>query len=552
MSKNNNKIKELRDNNNTKSQTNGNNNNKNKKFKNKNRGKNNMNKNINRKPEGSYSQDDFSEDTNDVSWYAGKYNELFNALGLPTSFIPQGGRISATGEDTSSITSIPGYRNFCEPGILTYDVVPVLPKDSNSGINQQIMEYYTKIYSVSTAATAFQPADLYQYMICLASAYTVYVTFARVYGSMMSYSASNLYSPKQIVTAMGFDYNSLSNDLPSFRFELTKLCNALRKFVVPRDITLFDRWLYVADNIFVDRDATDPRAKLFMYRMTGYYAYGDGNVPSAMYRDFEFENPAVTHDLSWMKAIINQIINNLNGAESIQYMNALLLKAIGDTRFEIAAVGDNYQKVPIYDRAALLQAHNAIIHNELKHFREYDIDQDPANNTIIQDIKGSMTLSDDVVADRAMARLDAPYTLIDVWDKNLVETEDIMEATRFVPLIHYDITDGSTLTFEVQSCGSEIMRDAKVWFYQIVNDGKKEYHYESYGVVTEEVPNVYNWTTFNHFPMINVGLSDTPILIADHDVYAQLPHAELTKYHYAASFNQMAIELPSGSGVLYK
>lgn len=497
--------------------------------------------------------DHFGSDTNDPSWYYGENREMYDALGVPTSFIPQGGLITAT-DDYNPAASLPGYRNFCEPGILTYDVVPVLPKDSNSGINQQIMEYYTKIFSVSTAANAFQPADLYQYMICLASAYTVYVSFARVYGSMMSYSALNLYSPKQIVTAMGFNYEDLANDLPSFRFELTKLCNALRKFVVPRDITLFNRWLYLADNLFVDRDATDPRAKLFMYRLTGYYAYGDGEAPSAKYTDFELGRDVFDHDLSWIRAVINDIINNLNGAESIQYMNALLLKAIGDTRFEIAAVGDNYQKIPIYDRAALLQAHNAVIHNELSQFREYDIDQDPAKNTIIQDIKGSVSHSayTDVVLRNTKYRLTAPYNLVDVWDKDVVEKDDIMEATRFIPIIKYDI-DSSTLRFEVKSCGSEILREAKVWYYKVTPDGTKEFTSDAYGAVTLDAPNVYNWTTFNHFPMININLkSNDPIMIADHDVYAQLPNTELAKYHYVASFAQMAIDLPSGSGMLYK
>lgn len=549
--KDNNKNKDSRRNNNNSNngaspKSNGNRNNKKKKGKNK-------DKKPDRKPDYTDSQEDFSEDTNDVSWYQGPAKELYDALGVPTSFIPQGGLITSIGEDSN--TSIPGYRHFCEPGILTYDVVPVLPKDSNSGINQQIMEYYTKIFSVSTAANAFQPADLYQYMICLASAYTVYVLFARVYGSMMSYSALNLYSPEQIVTAMGFDYDTLSDDLPSFRFELNKLCNSLRKYVVPKDITLFDRWLYVADNIFTDRDAKDPRAKLFMYRITGYYTYMDGPIPTAQYKDFEFENSAVRHDLSWIKAVIHDITRNLSRAESIQYMNALLLKAIGDTRFEISAVGKEYQKIPIYDRAALLQTHNGIIHNELHHFREYDIDQDPAENTIIQNIAGSVEFGDDTVADRVMARLNAPYTLIDVWDKDVIEKDDIMEATRFIPLIEYNIEDDTNLHFEVKSCGSEIIRGAKVWYYQITPSGPELTH-DDYGVVTTDTPNIYNWTTFNHFPMINIGLDDlnlnNPILVADHDVYAQLPHAELVKYHYVASFNSMAIELPSGSGALYK
>lgn len=530
--------------------------NENKKNKKKNKNKNKNKNNSSRKPDRNDSQaEELSGDTNEVSWYSGKYKELYDSLGVPTSFIPQGGIISTT-EDSSyhANETIPGYRRFCEPGILTYDVVPVLPKDSNSGINQQILEYYTKIYSVSTAANSFQAADLYQYMICLASAYAVYVSFARVYGTMMSYSSLNLYSPEQIVTAMGFDYDTLSKDLPSFRFELIKLCNALRKYVVPKDITLFDRWLYVANNIFTDREATDPRAKLFMYRLTGYYTYGDGDTPSAMYRDFEFENSAVRHDLSWIRAVIDQIINNFDRAESIQYMNALLLKAIGDTRFEISAVGENYQIIPIYDRKALLQAHNAIIHNELINYREYDIDQDPARNTIIQNVKGSIDYTTSSIAYKALARLTAPYSLIDVWDKDVVDKDDIMEATRFIPLFVYDVTgdEGNTLTFDLRSCGSEIIRDAKVWYYD-ASSGEKEFTWELYGVVTTATPNIYNWTTFNHFPMINIGLAErVPILVADHDVYTQLPHAELVKYHYVASFNQMAIELPSGSGMLYK
>lgn len=535
----------------TTTKSNGNGNKKNKK-KNKYNKNNNNYKKSSRKPDRGYSQDEeLSEDTNDVSWYSGKYKELYDTLGVPTSFIPQGGLITATSDLHDTTDPIPGYRYFCEPGILTYDVVPVLPKDSNSGINQQIMEYFTKIFSVSTAANAFQAADLYQYMICLASAYSVYVSFARVYGTMMSYSALNLYSPDQIVTAMGFNYDALSQDLPSFRFELTKLCNALRKFVVPKDITLFDRWLYVANNIFVDREATDPRAKLFMYRLTGYYAYGDGDAPSARYTDFEFENPAVNHDLSWIKGVINDIINSFSRAESIQYMNALLLKAIGDTRFEIAAVGENYQIIPIYDRNALLQAHNAVIHNELIDFREYDIDQDTARNTIVQDIRGSVTYLTDNIACRVLARLTAPYTLIDIWDKDVVDKDDIMEATRFIPLIEFQVAD-NTLSFELQSCGSEIIRSAKVWCYN-VSHGERTYTWESYGVVTLEAPNVYNWATFNHFPMINIGLAErVPMLLADHDVYAQLPNAELVKYHYVASFNQMAIDIPSGSGNLYR
>lgn len=536
--------------NNNNKETNKFNSNGNKAKKNKQKKNKGNNQNSSKKPDYTKPDEELSADTNDVAWYQ-KVKELYDSLGVPTSFIPQGGIITATNDSSSE--PIPGYRYFCEPGILTYDVVPVLPKDSNSGINQQIMEYYTKIYSVSTAANSFQPADLYQYMICLASAYSVYVTFARVYGSMMSYSAFNLYSPKEIVTAMGFDYDDLNQDLPSFRFVLVDLCNALRKFVVPKDITLFDRWLYVADNLFTDREATDPRAKLFMYRLTGYYQYNDGDIPTAQYKDFEFENSAVRHDLSWIKAVCKGIINNLSRAESIQYMNALLLKAIGDTRFEIAAVGENYQKVPIYDRKALLQAHNAIIHNELIDFREYDIDQDPANNTIIQDIRGEISYSSHDIANKAVWRLAAPYALIDVWDKDVLEKDDIMEATRFIPLIEYSVgVDSDVMHFEVRSCGSEIIRGAKVWFYQTYPNASKEYNWEFYGAVTTDVPNVYNWTTFNHFPMINIGLDSNPILIADHDVYAQLPDTELIKYHYVASFSQMAIELPSGTGSLYK
>lgn len=117
--------------------------------------------------------------------------------------------------------------------------------------------YFEVLTQGYSAEVPFEAPDMLMATLAGESLYAAMIEGKRVYGLMKKYAQFNSYYARDVVLALGFDFDDWKENLANFRSEFNILVNEVNKTVaVPKDFAIGDRWEFLGSHVF--SDSVDP------------------------------------------------------------------------------------------------------------------------------------------------------------------------------------------------------------------------------------------------------------------------------------------------------
>nr|QIS87946.1 MAG: capsid protein [Hilary virus] len=204
--------------------------------------------------------------SNDPSWYnltpsmvATGANISYNtALGVeqPLNIVAGGGTPTAPVQHSNYRTNL--------PGIMTVDMMPTAGTATGpaSAINLAGRSVFATIRRNVNGARSYEYTDVMNYILTVGSMYSYVAFIMRTLSATRTLSLLNRYSRENLIEAMGFMPRDIIDNSANYLFRLNTIIKQLNLLPIPKNIQLFDRWVWLNTNIFLDEEG--PKAQLYI------------------------------------------------------------------------------------------------------------------------------------------------------------------------------------------------------------------------------------------------------------------------------------------------
>lgn len=210
---------------------------------------------------------------NDPEWYTNRNNT--GLAGTYSFFQPVG-----IGEDVGTSQTVQtnidaglvqsASRKLTLPGICRISLAhtigaagTITGTPGTSPINVALNKLYSNIRHANSGARNYEKSDLGIYLLAVADAYSYYGMMVRAYSAMRKYSTQNRYYAKQLVMALGFDFDSLSTQLPNFKTYINQYAMRLNVLNIPGNWPYFKRRYMLYANVYADEPSE--KAQLYVF-----------------------------------------------------------------------------------------------------------------------------------------------------------------------------------------------------------------------------------------------------------------------------------------------
>lgn len=235
------------------------------------------------------------------------------------------------------------------PGIMVFETrfTPGRSDAAYSAPNVAALQLYTRIRRDVNGAKNYDPADILMHLMTVDTVYVWYQCLKRVYAAIQTgFSSSSRYTPKVIVEAMGFDYESLINDLPTFRSIFHQFISKMNTFYIPK-MPYFAWHRELFDCLYADADT--PAAQLYMFKPDGLYEYIEtehdpitGVVTQMGYLKYHpwgwvpgSTHGAAKYSVQNIATMCNFFMTHVSVIEDIGTMNGDIMRAYGEDVFKL-------------------------------------------------------------------------------------------------------------------------------------------------------------------------------------------------------------------------
>ena len=440
-------------------------------------------------------------ENNDPSWYTHIYTSAAKIASIPFSY-PSGVEFDPmTHQDNGlgdTCESTPSANSF--PGICTFRLMPTIGKcnDYTDGANAAMQQLFTIVRSATTGSMKYDGADLMMAILAMDSAYMLYNEICRAYRVYSVYDPMNRYQPNGILTALGYA-PSLEKDRGNMAALLDLFAYRIASIPIPDQFDYIKRhaWLYA--NVYTD--APNSKAQFYAYVPDGYYVWteGTGDTPTHL-RYVSREDLfgiAYGHTVSTIEQIqhaMDTIMNPIIGSADIGLMSGDLKRAFGDNNLiKIAPVSTLDAWTPAYSEEVLLQMMNSTICSArpasfvgggLNYTCDITVDY--------SDLVKGPVLRQNVLLDRNPRTKLIPFTqrLLNVINSEPTP-ENVLVMSR---LITYgtNVTKSGVSWFQVDTSGTEIVTEARVWYNQPSEDGSSAFKLENIELIQYNEFDVHN------------------------------------------------------------
>lgn len=524
---------------------------------------------------------------NDFSWYNKNPNLITGAARIPFGNI--------VGESLFPNTTNPSS----VPGIMSIGYEPTIGGVYNSasktfdsiGINQAAEKRYSFVVHANSRNQKYDAADLTMTQIAGADVFSMIGLGQRAYGTMTNYSAVNMYLPKALITASGFDFDDLQKNYSHMWFDLNQRINRANQIWIPKDIPLVQRWFWMNSSYYTD--ANSSKGQIYVFRPESYLVWSDSKATTGsslsrkwLYEVSEEDWLLGEKQLKWNEylQILDEMLESLLNSMDRGTMYGDVLKAYGaGDLFQLAELPLMYSAPITYSQEVLSQIENATI-CPINTSDPMDIMQTPAgvifqswnpfpSTTADKDQSALLTASNhgsQVLNFHGIAEPDVPAVTI--------ATRLKTGLCRYLNMKQYTNT-GTLATYNVvipDSVGTEIVTFITMWQYSYVNSSDPSYEligtalkpfFNGSAKPAELSPLIYEqWAAFDWAPWIyrtqtmpaggfvlegNTGakLNENPFsgVAGDWDVYTWLDNPTLARIHLACELSLWGLEVGSNA-----
>ena len=477
-----------------------------------------------------------SKGRNDASWYRVDSQIMKDAasLSFATTYGMKYDLEDAAGGFTGSVTA-----EDTMPGIMTLKAWPTFGplKDWSSPFNVAIRDMYTYIRHANSGHSNYDAANLGMYLMAYDSAATFYAWMVRLYGLTRTVLIQNAYTPRDLVTAAGGDYNDLISNLADFRGYINSFAVRLNAMRVPSKWHVLERHMWMFTHVFADSPTN--KASFYVFAPAALWMYNLGVTPDATGL-IPMSMAGVKFTLGQIKTMGERILNSILNDEDFNIMSGDILKAYGDSTFSLNMIAEDYAVLPVYDPEVLMQIHNASIIAEptVQDIDDYFgheqpmIKEDRSETTNV----GSLILNINILnstQDSSSLNTSIAYCcmkhLLDVPNPNPDPTT-VCVATRL--MLNATIRDAQKV--EITDYGTEIILGA-----YIMSSPNEATIGTASNIVNAWDLEKFDWhpyvfkgdVTLANGKMVGVSLTG---LLGDVDNYAVVSHSTLSNIHRAA------------------
>lgn len=424
--------------------------------------------------------------SNDVSWYANNPELLRSAASLPYS--------RTMGQ------KLPFVATTSVPGIMSLYWVPIT--GAGPALNQAANMTYFNTVHANSRNTSYTAADEMLVILAGANVFAALAHGIRAYGIMKYYEQQNSYTPRDIVEAMGFDYDDLVANLPTMWFSLNELIARSSQIWIPDEFPLITRWFWMNSNIYKDTDSV--KGQYYIYVQDAFYVYSETTSEQGgqLLKDTVWGDTSVNIKAGKLKkwsdylALMNRMLNALINSEDRGIIFGDILKAYGKERlYGISAIDASYAVVPVYDMEVLTQIENAYAY--------------PANFKGIESLASTNSLQKiwDVTRSWTVSNLMSFNQVLNFPQKEVPTPEQNMVATRLKFGHAAIITSGTSSVnpvVELHNMGSEFITQFCITsHYYSSNDVDPVVSRTFFSSVVDNIREVLPlWCAFDHAPWL--------------------------------------------------
>lgn len=251
------------------------------------------------------------------------------------------------------------------PGICTIYYIPTYGKLDKT-VEAPLSRVYAQLYSAMRiklgSRADYDPTDTLIYTIAMDSAYLVYGLAVKAYGMTNMVSPFNMYMLQKNLEAAGFEWKSISRNRAAFRDLINQYAIAISKYMVPSDLDLFKRRMWMVQNMFTDSNTA--KSQLYHFMPEGFYLFNEtveqgdkvlkyvplqGTGLSSLISFGDFEN--------WF----NMILLSLESSQDVVQMSADVAKAWEGKTLAAALIPESYTTPVGYSQEVLSQIENIVL-----------------------------------------------------------------------------------------------------------------------------------------------------------------------------------------------
>lgn len=252
------------------------------------------------------------------------------------------------------------------PGVMVIHTSPTFgwAVSPNSPINLAARNIYSFVRHANSGHANYDAPDLMLYLCAMDSCYSFMAWLKRIYGVYCTRSNTNHYYPRDIIQAMGVDYDDLDSNLADFRAFINIMAAKIGSMVVPANMRYIKRHIQMYSGLYMDSD--QDKAQTYFFNPHGFYKFELQNDAGAL--KFEELLPIPTHYPNKIQKLLtfkdlrdyaNVIFDPVVMSEDFNIMSGDILKAYGPTEtYKVDGITDVYTVLPAYDAVILDQIQN--------------------------------------------------------------------------------------------------------------------------------------------------------------------------------------------------
>lgn len=333
--------------------------------------KGNSNRRGNKNMNTELKREDFDtncEGSNDPSWYAGSPEILRDVASL-SYFVPTGGTFSLDEKARPYAASIVEDQSI--PGFMAIDIVhgPGKCEFQTDAANVASRILYTQINSMNSRNKSYDPSDLFLDILAVDEMYGFISWCKRIYGLINTYSVYNKYYPKEVIKAMGVNFDDLIQHMPDFRTMINNWILQLSTFVTPESWNYLKRHQFLYSYVYADSPSA--KAQTYAFCPFGFRKYVETEGPGKLVmkplqppRDSTTDEVIHGLNITEIYEYGTELINAIALSQDCTTMTADIIKATNAYMKEDMLQPD-YCVTPVYVPEVLMQIENATINTWL-------------------------------------------------------------------------------------------------------------------------------------------------------------------------------------------
>lgn len=211
--------------------------------------------------------------------------------------------------------------------------------------------------------TGYAPSDIMAMVMAVDAIHIFIIEAIRAYACCSKYSVQNKYYGRNMVRALGWDYDDILTNLAKFRYVINEAITKINQLHIPKIFYCVDSHISMYSRIYSESPVQSEKAQLYAFRSNSWWLWNDSDGTLTAYPWQWWTSSTDKHQLCRtedFERTINSMLDPILTSEFIAKMDADLLRVFSyDECFQLSPIGETLDIQFTYDPLVLCQIFNA-------------------------------------------------------------------------------------------------------------------------------------------------------------------------------------------------